>query len=490
MHKWNHAMAARCYDHSMAADHSLLTGYQTAGPGREGDNVSGSMNAAHGYAVSTLVGAFPWYWTVTADGRLLQGNNVFELCRQADMAWRWSDTAISQIALVGHTLGTHTLHRNIYRLPPDCRLSFAGGKARLDKFDSFAQLVWGQTNLDERLCDLPESFKQCIDSSVEPILSLSGGYDSRVLLALCKHFGCRPLIVTMGSAHACDVKLAKLLARRVGASVQQIELRPEDYVSCGEEISRTTSGVKTAADWHTWLYNKQLNEPTKTHLVGSNGEFARTFFTDAVTRRPLFRASGRIGAQAWLWLKAANRLRKYPKSLRRAGAIKLAGILSDLKLPPTSSPRNALDCLDVFYATQRVHHFIGSGLACYSQFCRPKSPFLHRRWIENAAALKRCFKERSRYHCAVVDKVCPELSSLPYNRDPDGGVALSYSPFDEVALNPDVEQLLIESSHLDHVSSRRARIEALGETAHRRNTVSFLLTMHFAGMNAAKCRTS
>jgi hypothetical protein len=471
----------------MTTGPTLFSGYETHGCSGGGDNVSGCPHPENGYAVSTLVGAFPWYWTVTDDGKLLQDSNVFRLCHQASMPWVWNDAAISQIALVGHTLGTHTLHARIFRMPPDCRVSLDRGKARIERFNTFSTFKWGHEDLDEHLCGLPATFADCVDSSLEPILSLSGGYDSRVLLALCERLGCNPSIVTMGSSLATDVKIAKLLAAQLGREVNQIEVRPEDYVAFGEEISQTTSGVKTAADWHTWLYNKQVNDPARTHLVGSNGEFVRTFFTDAITKRGLFRRSGRVGAKAWLLLKALNRFRKYPKALRATGRLKVAKLLDDLRVSPEAYPSDALDCLDVFYASERVHHFIGSGLACYAQFTRPKSPFLDRRWVESAAALKRSWKEESRYHSTAVDRLCPELSRFPYNRDPDGGVSVSYSPFDSVAKSRDVEELIVESAFLDHVCARHVRVESLREPNHRRNTVSFLLTMHFAGVNAATC---
>jgi hypothetical protein len=468
-----------------------LAGYVVGDPQQpdeaHGDFVVGDRSPTDGWAMSSTVGAFPWYYAISPEGKLIQGSNVFELCAAACLKWEWNMTAIRQIATVGHTLGLHTLHPRIFRLPSHSKLTLANGSAKLECLDSLATWDWDTTDVDSSFGTLTDAFDVCIEGMRSPILSLSAGFDSRLLLALSLRLGCSPLISSMGSAGATDVKIATMLARRVGLKIERIDLTALDYLKYGEQISKVTSGAKTASDWHTWLYNKNIGVTDCVHLVGSNGEFARTFYSDALTRSKMFRGSGRRGASAYFAVKALNRSRKYRHVFQVFSPVGIMSVLKSIRLPRQEYPNSALVCLDTFYAIERVRHFIGSGLACYAQFNKPRSPFLDKRWMKSIAATRRSWKEGNRYHLAAIDKFCPQLLDIPFNRDPDGGATIAYSPFAELARTREVEDLLVESSALDFLLDRRARIAAMRHPgADRTSVVSLFLTMHFASINARR----
>jgi hypothetical protein len=470
---------------------TVLAGYLKGDPANpndaRGDFVVGRHGASDGWAQSATVGASPWYYTVTAKGELFQGANVFDLCRDAKLKWDWNFLAIRQIATVGHTLGGETLHTKIHRLPSRTKLALVNGSALLQDLGSLAAWEWDKTELDLSFRSLSSAFERCLDTSREPILSLSAGYDSRLLLALCLRFGCSPTLVTMGASVASDVKVAAILARQVGLPGERIDVVGADYVKHGEEISHTTSGVKTAGDWHTWLYNKNIGVSDRVHLVGSNGEFARTFYSDTITRSAAFRRTGRAGAAWYFRARALNRARKFSQATSIPSLAGLSSVLGSLHLPTQRYPAIAVAALDTFYATERVRHFIGSGLACYGQFSRPRSPFLDLDWMKPIAALRRDIKEQNRYHLAAIKHFAPALLDVPFNRDPDGGASVTYSPFSALSASKDLEELLIESAPLDFLLDRNSRMKSLSAAgAQRVNLVSLLLTMHFASLNAAK----
>jgi hypothetical protein len=107
--------------------------------------------------------------------------------------------------------------------------------------------------------------------------------------------------------------------------------------------------------------------------------------------------------------------------------------------------------------------------------------------MKSIAATRRSWKEGNRYHLAAIDKFCPQLLDIPFNRDPDGGATIAYSPFAELARTREVEDLLVESSALDFLLDRRARVAAMRHPgADRTSVVSLFLTMHFASINARR----
>jgi hypothetical protein len=166
-------------------------------------------------------------------------------------------------------------------------------------------------------------------------------------------------------------------------------------------------------------------------------------------------------------------------------------VLMPIVVAARNYPRDFLACLDAFYATERVHHFIGSGLACYAQFGQPRSPFLDETWVKSIAMLRRHWKEENRYHLAAIGKLGPRLLDMPFNRDPDGGPMVTYSPFAALSRTPEVKDLLIDSPHLDFLIGRRERVRALHDRgADETALISLLLTMHFASINASRSTAS
>ena len=445
----------------------------------------GRDDPAAGWAASSTLGAHPWYATVTPEGRLLQGGNVFDLCRRAGLAWEWDRAALHHLALIGYTLGTRTLHRRILRLPSGCRLTLEDGEARFAFPDPPAAWRWDEDPPEASFAALRAAFRDCLEGGggAAPRLSLSAGCDSRLLLALCRAEGVRPRLSVMGPEEATDVRVAAALAKAAGLPLEQVALAPEDYLEQGAAISRVTSGVKTAADWHTYLYARAVADGGL-HLVGSNGEFARSYYADAVARSPLLRPFGKRGLLLHLLAKGLYRARRAGRGNPLAAPRHALTVAGAAGLRWATYPPDVRQALDVFYATERVRHFIGAGLACYAAFAQPRSPFLDGRWIKAAAAIRRRDKQGARYPRAAIEALAPELAEIPFNRDPEGGPIRGYAPFAAVAALPRTRELLLDGGPLDALVSRPAREAMLAEGPARQQAVSLLLTLHFAAVNA------
>ncbi len=86
-----------------------------------------------------------------------------------------------------------------------------------------------------------------------------------------------------------------------------------------------------------------------------------------------------------------------------------------------------------------------------------------------------------------MNKFAPHLLDIPFNQDPDGGALISYSPFAKLCRTREADELLVESDPLDLLLDRNARIAAMRDArADKFSTVSLLLTMRFASINARR----
>jgi hypothetical protein len=424
--------------------------------------------------VTSMVGARPYYFARPdrgAGARFAHGTSVFEVARDAGLPWRWNRRAVSCMALFGHTIGQDTLHPDVLRAPPASVITVAGDRCDLDARPDAWRAVFAPrpaTEPDKAVGVLVDVFREMAAAS--SIVSLSAGFDSRLLLALALAAGERPATLTMGFQDSTDLVVASRIARALGLEHRAVELAPSDYLAHALEIVGVTSGSKTMAHWHTDLYVRAAGFPAETvHYVGSNGEFARSFFFDrGAFTLGLARAPIRL-FEAFFAAKLARRAMRFPKALFAGGAGPLGCARHAAALVRPLADRFA-DALDCFYATQRVRHFIGNGLALYARHNVPRSPFLDVRWIRAISALSRSERLGSNYHRRAITALRPDLLDFPvgtggpmasrappfyYLRD---GRPVGYSPFGQALATPMLQEMVVESDNLDEILPRTDRI--------------------------------
>lgn len=242
-----------------------------------------------------------------------------------------------------------------------------------------------------------------------------------------------PQLSVMGFDDSTDVVIARRLADGAGLPLDVFQLDGEDCLREGVAIAKATSGVKTAVNWNTYLYSSKTGGAGVPHLVGSNGEFARTFFFD---HQKMARPVAMLGSSAVPLYWAARCLRRAAKFSRfnplLSGRLNVARrVLAAAPIDARWGAPNFLTGLDTFYSGQRVRHFIGGGLACYAAFGEPRSPFLDGRWLREVAALGRHWKMGGAYHVESTRRLQSWLIDHPYNQLP-GGARRLLSPVQRV----------------------------------------------------------
>ena len=446
--------------------------------------------------VTSVVGARP-YFVLEAPGGPWHGENVFRLIAEAGLDWEWNLDALRSVAWLGHTIGDQSLHAKVKRIPANSLLLYTNGT-----WHSETQSFWS-TVFDEptiRIDDALDVFETVTDELVpeSPLVSLSAGFDSRALLARMLASGRRPETITMGFPDSTDMVVAKGIAAAQGLEHYAVQLRAEQYLPAGPHIAQLTGGTKTVGNWHTYLY-PQGRDARQVHLVGSNGEFARTFYLDkgvvAHVARPGRQVSGRaywaarIGRRSW-------RMAAFLPFLSPGGlkdAIRFSQRVASLG---AEGGGDGLQMLDRFYGSQRVRHFIGNGLALYAEHGRPVAPFLDARWITAVARLDRAAKLGSNYHRRLIERNAPELMVHPVGgRGPmrdqakrgywrETSTSVSYSPMPAVLASADCQQILRDSPYLDSFLNRPER-QLLVETGSS-EAKEYVLTLHFAGEAASR----
>ena len=99
------------------------------------------------------------------------------------------------------------------------------------------------------------------------VLSASGGFDSRLLLAALLHLGIRPRLMVCGPRGNFDRDVVEQMGRKLSLEVTAVELCAQDYVDHAERIVEVTGGTKAARHWHTFLYPLKAGLDTDCNIV-------------------------------------------------------------------------------------------------------------------------------------------------------------------------------------------------------------------------------
>ena len=308
----------------------------------------------------------------------------------------WNYTAVGDLLAFDHTLGDDTLSES----PP-----YSVPLIEENRGDLTALTV--------------SILKESITNPGRTVLSASGGFDSRLLLAALLHLGIKPRLMVCGPRGNFDRDVVEQMGKRLSLEVTAVELCAQDYVDHAERIVQVTGGTKAARHWHTFLYPLKAGlDPDCNIVVGANGESMRSYYFDRglISNATMVLPSKPLLRKFWS-MRVKNPFR--PDQLQG-----LSGpVREDLcgkglrhridRLVAASRGRDFLSSLDHFYYHQRVKNFIGNGLKLYRQFGEVVAPMTDRRWVAVAKWMPRRQKLGSRWHRQAIEKLCPELLSFP-----------------------------------------------------------------------------
>jgi asparagine synthase (glutamine-hydrolysing) len=168
--------------------------------------------------------------------------------------------ALNTFVDIGHMLGEQTLFNNIKRLPP---ASITTINVTTQQYTSTRYWGWSTIKknttitFDEATAQAYTLFDnavaRCLNTIKQPTLAitLSGGLDSRVLLAAAKqHFKGNIKTYTFGEAGCDDAVLAKQVAELAGVSNKLVGIDEHNWFSGREQGVWLTDGLKNILHMH------------------------------------------------------------------------------------------------------------------------------------------------------------------------------------------------------------------------------------------------
>ncbi|WP_131738958.1 hypothetical protein [Actinomadura roseirufa] len=356
---------------------------------------------------------------VQGDGWAALGTSARELAR---LAGRGPDReALGAYRLVGYFLDEDTAFDGVGKLRPGHRWTLSDGRLTETELDP------GEFRTDQtppvaeavrELADLLRTgMEQCLDEYPDAILQLSGGLDTRLLLAAipaARRVGLETL--TLSARDSGDEATAAMLARRSRMRRNVIDLAGLEKLT-PPEVHRL---VLEAARRHEQVLNplhmamlewveRQTTEAPR--ITGLGGELARGMYYPLQRQHP--EVTPRLVERLARWrifsldavdsgsLDAAFAEESESGTMKRIQEI-FAGYGGDW-----------LSATDAFYYRQRYHRSVGAVVTSSCTDHTHLNPILHPRFVAIAEVLSPTAKRGSRFNARLLSELDPEMAALP-----------------------------------------------------------------------------
>jgi len=189
------------------------------------------------WIITSAYGVVGYFFSAKA-GSFNHGPTLADVIARGGIAWKWNHRALSDLFALEHLLGDDTLHAEVQRAPAATVLHWDGSVLHRwsATWDDLHQPPEARASAARMVEILREEVARW--AGPLPVLSASGGFDSRVLLAALLANGAKPKLIVQGYPRSTDRVVVEAIARRFGLNVCAVESTPEDYMRFAQRICR------------------------------------------------------------------------------------------------------------------------------------------------------------------------------------------------------------------------------------------------------------
>jgi asparagine synthase (glutamine-hydrolysing) len=325
---------------------------------------------------------------------------------------RLDQEAIAQLALFGFLLGTKSMFE-------DVRLAAGGSAVILSRGELHVtpQAASGHAQARNGPDAVRRAVAGLLAGSPTAVLELSGGLDSRVILAgMSRSDRAGRVAFTIDGGDGADARMARTLAAGSGLEHVVISGQPwggRDPLDVRQRVDRAALVREFASNALAAATIDLIEEqaPSGARLTGVNGEYVRGFYyPGTLSREPVSRSSV---ARVMRWRMVTNE--RVSDSLlapewRADHAHDLVDRLTRDLRERSCSLRVALD---EFYLHDRVRRWAGPSYSNAAVQRRILAPFLHPVFLNWASSVGVRERAGSQALARVLCELDPELGGLP-----------------------------------------------------------------------------
>ncbi|WP_165975835.1 hypothetical protein, partial [Actinomadura rubrisoli] len=329
--------------------------------------------------------------------------------------------ALGVYRLVGHFLDQDTAFDGVKKLRPGCKWSLADGRLAETEIEPGGFRAGEAPSVEEAVRELAEvlrtSMAQCLDQYPDAVLQLSGGLDTRLVLAAippARRNGLNSL--TLSARDSGDEATAATLARMSRMHREVIDLsglerlEPVEVHRLVMEAAQRREQVLNPLHLGMleWVEEQTTDAP---RISGLGGELSRGMYYAMQRPHPAVTS------------KLVERLAKWrifsldpvdPGCLDPGFAEEsAAGTMRRLQDIFAGFGGDWLSATDAYYYRQRYHRAVGAVVTSSCTEHTAVNPLLHPRFVAIAEALSPAAKRGSAFNARLLAELDPELAALP-----------------------------------------------------------------------------
>ncbi len=355
----------------------------------------------------------------TIDGAAVVSTSGLALAR---LGRRSLDPAACRIFLTtGTPFGPQSLFAGVRKLEPAQIHSYsAGQKTGSARYWDIREKFYDRARQAGAVEATAEALVQAMDSISatwsEPLLDLTGGYDSRIVLAAMLKTGRHFEVTVSGPADSGDVQVAKALAQEFGLKLlhhSKPELQAEEIWAAARQALLFTDGQFDVMLYYATMLAHQSNAGKySTSVNGSNGEITKGYWYELLM--PRLGKRGAFDAS----LVASRRFAYNPEpreilagDFEGSVADELAARIRECNAGIEELPNTSL--MDNAYLSMRMRHWQGSIASSSLRIWPIASPFISSKVMGAVLATPGTQRARLRFTTRLMESLNPRLASLP-----------------------------------------------------------------------------
>ena len=329
--------------------------------------------------------------------------------------------AVGVESLMGWQLGDRTLFEDVRKLREGERVTLADGRLTVDRYHAPVPLAGPPPSFHAAVRRTATSLRNDVeiylDEHPDAVVQLSGGLDSRVVLAAIPRTRRRALgaMTLAASPDAEDLLVARELVARTSMRHDVFDFRGIEDLDPEEAfrlVQSSADALECMADplAHACLAVAESGAPQGHRLAGVGGEVARGFYyLGPRIPMPVTWPMTRIVADLRMYsnesVDAGMLDEAYAKQVRETTTAEIHAALVDSGEP-------WLEATDQFYLYERVQRWAGvtDTAVCLNRLT--VNPMLDRDFLDLAMALPPRAKSRARFLSAVICELDEELGAI------------------------------------------------------------------------------
>ena len=335
---------------------------------------------------------------------------------------------LADLLTYAHTIGERTLFKDVRILPPASILTYEGGQLHIQRYWCLDRVeVHGKYD-KKRLDELEDMFKTAVKRAIRPDLTcaiaLTGGIDSRCILAAAANQRLSFITHTGGQPDGTDVVLAKEVAVQAGAkhilgSINKSGELLFPMVLCQGGI------IATLHSQHCVVFDSPL--PFDAQVEGTVGEIARGTWVTPADLSICDLGTTKKALKHRAWTKTARYLdleQLWQPEFRSLGLHAPEEHL-DTVLSGYYAQDSPLSIYDYFAYNEHTRKLLNKATLILRIGIETYFPYIDHQWIGAILAVPMSDRVTRRIRLDLIKRLYPALLDIPHEKNL---IPLSASP--------------------------------------------------------------